>query len=72
MKLPTKLSDKASIFPETGYGASTVTLLLQDGRKIRNVILAWGSEIIKIDGILIEEIENLGFEIRDIADVLPE
>jgi len=70
MELPTLLSEKASEFPESSYGATTVTLLLIDNRKINNVILAWGSEIIKIENKPIKDIRNIGFKQEDIIDVL--
>ena len=71
MELPSQLSDKASEFPETSYGATHVVLLLNDNRKIENVVLAWGSDIVRINNVPIEVIEDLGFGSDDIVDVLP-
>ena len=70
LTLPPKLADKAAGFGESSYGASRATLVLKDGRRIFDVTLAWGSEIVKIDG---EEVEmkKLGFGVTDIVDVLP-
>ena len=39
LQIPEKLFDKANSFPESSYGATTVTLILSDGRRIDNVVL---------------------------------
>jgi len=70
MELPIELSDKASEFPETYYGATIVTLVLRNSQKINNVTLAWGTEIVKIDDIPINEVQEIGFQQKDIIDVL--
>ena len=70
MELPTKLSDKASEFHETSYGATKVTLVLNDNKEIKDVILAWGTEIVIIGNKPIKEIQNLNFKSEDIVDVL--
>jgi len=46
--LPAHLKDKAAEFPESSYGANQVSLILKDNRKIKNVFLAWGNEIVKM------------------------
>jgi len=71
MELPSQLSEKTSEFPESSYGATNVVLLLKNDQRIENVVLAWGSEIVKINNVPIEEIENLNFCASDIVDVLP-
>jgi len=71
MNIPSLLSDKASSFPEVSYGATKVTLVLKDNSKIENVVLAWGSEIVKIRNTPIEKIKHLTFTAEDIVDVLP-
>jgi hypothetical protein len=45
-KLPERFRDKVSGFPESSYGVSLVTLVLDDGTKMRHVRIAWGEEII--------------------------
>ncbi len=70
MKLPNKLANKAIQFPESSYGATKVILILKNNRKINNVILAWGEEIIKINSKSINKIDNLDFKEEDIIDVV--
>ena len=70
LALPRPLADKAAGFPESSYGANRVTLVLKDGRRIFDVTLAWGSEIVAINCSPVEKRE-LGFGMSDIVDVLP-
>jgi hypothetical protein len=70
LALPRPLADKAAGFPEFSYGANRVTLVLKDGRKIFDVTLAWGSEIVAIGGSPVEK-KELGFGMSDIVDILP-
>lgn len=72
MELQKNLSNKAAAFPEYSYGANKVTLFLKGKRKIKNVILASGREIIKIDGKPLNKIHKLGFVAEDIVDVQSE
>jgi hypothetical protein len=71
MKLPPSLSEKASEFPENSYGATLVELILKDGARVQNVTLAWGSEIVKINGKKIASDSQVDFGVSDILDVLP-
>ncbi len=71
MKLPPKLSEKASEFPEHSYGSTLVELILKDGKRIQNVTLAWGTEIVKIDGKKIAGDDNIAFNVSDILEVIP-
>ena len=48
LALPQKFADKTIGFPESSYGANRVTLVLADGRRVHEVFLAWGTEIVKI------------------------
>lgn len=61
MKLSQQLADKASDFPEYSYGANQVTLHLQNGKEVNNVILAWASEIVKVGGKPVSSEEELPF-----------
>ncbi|MCP3956072.1 MAG: hypothetical protein GY697_28235 [Desulfobacterales bacterium] len=70
--LPQHLKDKVSDFPEWSHGANRVTLILSDNRKIKNVFIAWGSEIVKIGNKQIKEQDTLRFKISDIKDVVSE
>lgn len=45
--LPEHLADKAVQFGESSYGATLVTLVLRDGRRIEHVSLAGGRNVIK-------------------------
>jgi len=70
--LPEYLCEKTYGFPEYSYGANKVTLLLNDGRRIQHVLLAWGRTIVKIKEKKIEKDEDLPFKIKDIIDVISE
>jgi hypothetical protein len=70
LALPARLAEKAAGLAESSPGANRVTLVLKDGRKIFDVTLAWGREIVEIDGAPVEK-KELGFGMSDIVDVLP-
>ena len=72
LKIPYNLSLKVADFPETSSGIKRVTLILIDGRKIHNVSLARGEEILTIQDRPIKGITDLGFNPFTIKDVLPE
>ena len=70
--LPDQLADKAAGFGEISYGATRATLVLADGRRIHEVYLAWGREIVKIGVRAISRPDELGFQLADIVDLVPE
>ena len=70
--LPDQLGDRAARFPESSYGANRVTLILADGRRVREVFLAGGREIVKIGTRAISQPDELGFQLADIVDVVSE
>lgn len=72
MKLPNHLANKASQFPESSHGANQVTLILKNGIEIKNVILAWGEEIVKIGENSIQNKTEISFSIGEIIDVISE
>ncbi len=72
MKIPENLAEKASQFPECSYGANQVTLKLKNGTEIKNVILAWGEEIVKIGRKPIDREIDLPFVLEDIVDLISE
>jgi hypothetical protein len=69
IEIPARLAEKAAGFPESSYGATTVTIVLTDGRRIADVVLAWGRQIVRVGGMLIEKPEQLGFELGTVQDV---
>jgi hypothetical protein len=69
LRIPDALADTALMFPESSYGATTVTLILSDGRRIDDVILAGGSDIVKVKGRLVSAAKDLDFSVSDIVDV---
>jgi hypothetical protein len=71
LRIPEELAGKANFFPESSYGATTVTLILSDGRRIDDVILAWASQIVKVRGRDVTEAGDLGFGVDEIVDVIP-
>jgi len=72
LALPQKFADKTIGLLEESYGANRVTLVLADGRRVQEVILAWGCEIVKIRGRAVAAPEDLGFALGDIVDVVSE
>jgi hypothetical protein len=70
--LPEYLCEKTYGFPEHSYGANKVTLLLNDGRRVQHVLLAWGRTIVKIKEKKIEKVEDLPFIVKDVIDVISE
>jgi hypothetical protein len=64
-----ELAAKANKFPESSYGATTVTLVLASGRRIDEVILA-GARIVKVGGRMVSETSDLDFSPNEVADVL--
>ncbi len=71
LDIPDDCADKAAGFPEYSYGVNRATLILKDGRRIPRVLLAWGGEIVEVDGSRIEEEKKLGFRLVDVIDVEP-
>jgi hypothetical protein len=69
LTLPQHLRDKVSDFPESSYGATRVTLLLANGRRIESVYVAWGCDIAKIGDKLVSSAGELGFQMTDVVDV---
>ena len=47
LRIPDALVLKANTFPESSYGATTVTLILTNGRRIENVILGGAEWIVE-------------------------
>ena len=69
LALSDDLDAKANRFPESSYGATTVTLILRDGRCIRDVILGGASHIVKVQGRQIADAGELGFSVGEVTDV---
>jgi hypothetical protein len=71
LELPDEIAEKTGSFPESSYGACTVTLVLRDGRQIKHVALAWNTAIAKVGGSDIRSTADLDFQMTDIVDVFP-
>ena len=69
LSIPQHLAEKAAAFPESSHGANRVTLVLSDARRIHEVSLAWGSEIVRIGNRAVGDQHHLGFALTDIVDV---
>ena len=67
-RLPSKFGPKVVSFPECSYGAVRVTLVLADGKRVRDVIIG-ADAICKIDQRLIKSASDLDFQVSDIVDV---
>ncbi len=48
--IPQDIADKICSFPEYRYGANRIKVWLDDGTCFDNVIVAWGEEIISVEG----------------------
>ncbi len=70
--IPEHLAAKTRAIPESSYGAQQVAFILSDGRRISGVVLAWGSEIVRIGGRDITSAADLHFKVEDIADIIRE
>lgn len=70
-RLPNDLAEKAACFPETSYGATVVTLVLEDGTHVSNVTLAWGRDIVKVGSCSVQSDAELDFNLGEVKDVLP-
>jgi hypothetical protein len=67
--IPDALAAKANTFPESSYGATTVTLILADGRRIHDVVLGGASHIVKVGGRPVSDAKDLDFSVSEIVDV---
>lgn len=72
LSLPERLIDKTIGFGESSYGVNRVTLILADGRRIHEVFLAWGHEIVKIGNRAVSLPNELDFQLADVVDVILE
>ena len=69
LRIPAKLAAKAHGFPESSYGATTVTLVLANGRRIENVVLGGAEWIVKIGDRRITDSTELDFSVEDVVNV---
>jgi len=70
--LPDGIAEKTGSFGDSSYGANRVTLILADGRRIHEVFLAWGREIVKIESRAVSRPDDLDFQLADIVDIVSE
>jgi len=68
--IPEHLATKTRAIPESSYGAQHVAFILSDGRRISDVVLAWGSEIVRIGMRDITSAADLDFKVEDISDII--
>lgn len=47
-QIPEKFIDQISQMPETSYGATRVEVTMEDGEIFRDVVVAWGVEIVRV------------------------
>ena len=70
LKISDELAAKALYFPESSYGATTVTLILSSGRRIHDVVLGGASDIVKVGGRHVSDGGDLDFSVSEIVDVV--
>ncbi|UAK23013.1 hypothetical protein [Sphingomonas nostoxanthinifaciens] len=46
--LPAHISDKVREMPETSYGSTRVIVTLDDGSRVRDVHVAWATEVVRV------------------------
>src|SRR5688572_5331863 len=71
LQVSDELFAKANRFPESSYGATTVTLILRDGRRIDEVVLGGASHIVKVAGRHVSAASDLDFSVSEIVDLFP-
>ena len=64
--LPEAIQEKVSAMPESGYGVTRVTVIMDDGSSYSDVHVAWGREIVK-DG----RGKVIPFDVSRITDIEP-
>lgn len=63
-RLPTDIKQKILRFPEYRMGAHRVDLVLRDGRVVKDVVVAWGDEIVDLG-----QGQVLDFDPDEVTDV---
>jgi len=65
--MPAPLSDAVTElilgFPEYKMGTHKVALKLRDGTIVENVLVAWGNEVIRVDGV-----DGCPFDPKEVVD----
>jgi hypothetical protein len=69
LDLSDDLAAKADRFPESSYGATTVTLILASARRIDNVVLS-GARIVKVGDRMISGARDLDFNPEEVTDIV--
>ena len=64
LRLPERIRQEISTFPEFSYGAKRVTLVFADGVELRDVYVAWDSEVVRVGTKT-----NVSFDISKIVGV---
>ena len=64
-RLPWKVTESILTFPEDSMGAYRVALILKDGSVIEDVIVAWGEQVVRVDGH-----DGCPFNVDDVVDAL--
>jgi hypothetical protein len=65
--LPEHIREKVLQLPEWRYGTTHVTVVLDDGTRIRDVYVAWGHEVVRVG-----KSTDVMFDPRRVVDVEPE
>jgi hypothetical protein len=69
--VPDTVAENVLSFPESSMGAHRVTLVLADGRQVRDVTLAWGHEIVRVGGHDVTSAADLDFAPDSVVDAVP-
>lgn len=63
-QLPSQFERQVLEMPEYSYGVVRITVTLRCGKEIRDVLVAWGTEIVRVGGL-----DQLPFDPSDIVAV---
>ncbi|HEY3698863.1 MAG TPA: hypothetical protein VGK97_05985 [Spongiibacteraceae bacterium] len=59
-----EFAEKILAMPEYRQGANRIKVTLNDGRVFRGVFVAWGREVIRVEGLT-----SIPFEVEDVSSI---
>jgi hypothetical protein len=62
-RLPEAIKERILTFGEYRMGVYKVALVMKDGSRIENVLVAWGSEVVRVEGS-----EDFDIDVASIVD----
>jgi hypothetical protein len=65
-KLPEHIRERVLRMPESAYGVTRVTVVLEDGTRVRDVHVSWGQDVVKVG-----RSTDVSFDPSTVVDVEP-